>query len=253
MIVFWRLSGYYSSFRSSTSSLSSSSSPFTTMSTPARRRLMRDFKKLQEDPPAGVSGAPTENNIMVSDWSRLQLWWSFVTRKLFYFKAVLFKLKNRSVDFAFENARSVFCRLMSKFPFFSLPGLECCDIWPPRYSFRGWNLQIDHWVHWRISQQTPDRSVSRGSNGALLNDTMRPSSVKLCTFGQPLVLLFPDSFRKCFIPTSTLMVASAWTSCRFDMDRPWLSFYYSLLSLVTFLATRAKRICRANCTVGQNN
>jgi len=35
------------------------------MSTPARRRLMRDFKKLQEDPPAGVSGAPTDNNIML--------------------------------------------------------------------------------------------------------------------------------------------------------------------------------------------
>uniref|UniRef100_A0A8C2FNP3 E2 ubiquitin-conjugating enzyme n=1 Tax=Cyprinus carpio TaxID=7962 RepID=A0A8C2FNP3_CYPCA len=35
------------------------------MSTPARRRLMRDFKRLQEDPPAGVSGAPSENNIMV--------------------------------------------------------------------------------------------------------------------------------------------------------------------------------------------
>ncbi|XP_054697346.1 ubiquitin-conjugating enzyme E2 B isoform X5 [Grus americana] len=51
------------------------------MSTPARRRLMRDFKrwsgdlkavekynqintKLQEDPPVGVSGAPSENNIM---------------------------------------------------------------------------------------------------------------------------------------------------------------------------------------------
>uniref|UniRef100_A0A2K5QAG1 UBC core domain-containing protein n=1 Tax=Cebus imitator TaxID=2715852 RepID=A0A2K5QAG1_CEBIM len=32
------------------------------MSTPARRRLMRDFKRLQEDPPAGVSGAPSENN-----------------------------------------------------------------------------------------------------------------------------------------------------------------------------------------------
>lgn len=38
------------------------------MSTPARRRLMRDFKRLQEDPPAGVSGAPSENNIMV--WNR---------------------------------------------------------------------------------------------------------------------------------------------------------------------------------------
>uniref|UniRef100_A0A915LVN8 UBC core domain-containing protein n=1 Tax=Meloidogyne javanica TaxID=6303 RepID=A0A915LVN8_MELJA len=31
------------------------------MSTPSRRRLMRDFKKLQDDPPAGFSGAPTEN------------------------------------------------------------------------------------------------------------------------------------------------------------------------------------------------
>ena len=35
------------------------------MSTTARRRLMRDFKRLQEDPPEGVSGAPGENNIMV--------------------------------------------------------------------------------------------------------------------------------------------------------------------------------------------
>lgn len=26
---------------------------------------MRDFKRLQEDPPAGVSGAPTDNNIMI--------------------------------------------------------------------------------------------------------------------------------------------------------------------------------------------
>ena len=35
------------------------------MSTPARRRLMRDFKRLQEDPPMGVSGAPDDNNIML--------------------------------------------------------------------------------------------------------------------------------------------------------------------------------------------
>lgn len=35
------------------------------MTTPSRRRLMRDFKKLQEDPPAGVIGAPTEDNILV--------------------------------------------------------------------------------------------------------------------------------------------------------------------------------------------
>eukprot|EP00735_Rhodelphis_limneticus_P002572 TRINITY_DN13484_c0_g1::TRINITY_DN13484_c0_g1_i1::g.27983::m.27983 TRINITY_DN13484_c0_g1::TRINITY_DN13484_c0_g1_i1::g.27983 ORF type:complete len:153 (-),score=3.37,sp/P35130/UBC2_MEDSA/81.58/9e-92,UQ_con/PF00179.21/1.1e-53,Prok-E2_B/PF14461.1/8e-06,RWD/PF05773.17/0.0012 TRINITY_DN13484_c0_g1_i1:415-873(-) len=38
------------------------------MTTPARRRLMRDFKRLQSDPPHGVSGAPaSENSIM--DWN----------------------------------------------------------------------------------------------------------------------------------------------------------------------------------------
>ncbi|CEO99460.1 hypothetical protein PBRA_001366, partial [Plasmodiophora brassicae] len=36
-----------------------------TMSTPARRRLMRDFRRLQNDPPQGVTGAPNEDNIMM--------------------------------------------------------------------------------------------------------------------------------------------------------------------------------------------
>uniref|UniRef100_A0A803M197 Uncharacterized protein n=1 Tax=Chenopodium quinoa TaxID=63459 RepID=A0A803M197_CHEQI len=36
-----------------------------TMSTPSRKRLMRDFKRLQQDPPAGISGAPHDNNIML--------------------------------------------------------------------------------------------------------------------------------------------------------------------------------------------
>ncbi|KAM0005878.1 putative ubiquitin-conjugating enzyme E2, ubiquitin-conjugating enzyme/RWD [Helianthus debilis subsp. tardiflorus] len=35
------------------------------MSTPSRKRLMRDFKRLQQDPPAGISGAPYDNNIML--------------------------------------------------------------------------------------------------------------------------------------------------------------------------------------------
>ncbi|KAG2178064.1 hypothetical protein INT43_003317 [Umbelopsis isabellina] len=35
------------------------------MSTPSRRRLMRDFKRLQKDPPAGISGAPCPDNIML--------------------------------------------------------------------------------------------------------------------------------------------------------------------------------------------
>jgi len=35
------------------------------MSTPAKRRLMRDFKRLQTDPPAGVSGAPCQDNVLL--------------------------------------------------------------------------------------------------------------------------------------------------------------------------------------------
>ncbi|KAF7558977.1 hypothetical protein G7046_g5173 [Stylonectria norvegica] len=34
------------------------------MSTAARRRLMRDFKRMQTDPPAGVSASPVPDNVM---------------------------------------------------------------------------------------------------------------------------------------------------------------------------------------------
>ncbi|KAH7562547.1 hypothetical protein BM1_02067 [Bipolaris maydis] len=34
------------------------------MSTAARRRLMRDFKRMQTDPPAGVSASPVADNVM---------------------------------------------------------------------------------------------------------------------------------------------------------------------------------------------
>lgn len=39
------------------------------MTTPARRRLMRDFKRLQSEPPEGVSAYPSDNNILL--WSAL--------------------------------------------------------------------------------------------------------------------------------------------------------------------------------------
>lgn len=45
------------------------------MSTPARKRLMRDFKRLQQDPPAGISGAPEENNIML--WNAVIFGWVY--------------------------------------------------------------------------------------------------------------------------------------------------------------------------------
>jgi len=45
------------------------STRYLTMSTPARRRLMRDFQKIQKDPPSGVSGAPSDDNIM--EWDAL--------------------------------------------------------------------------------------------------------------------------------------------------------------------------------------
>uniref|UniRef100_A0A7R9TC40 E2 ubiquitin-conjugating enzyme n=1 Tax=Prasinoderma coloniale TaxID=156133 RepID=A0A7R9TC40_9VIRI len=34
------------------------------MTTPSRRRLMRDFKRLQKDPPAGINASPQADNIM---------------------------------------------------------------------------------------------------------------------------------------------------------------------------------------------
>ena len=63
------------------------------MATAARRRLMRDFKRLQEDPPMGVSGAPGENNIMI--WN-----------------AVIFGRQNFSI-------KSITARHVQLFPLFS--------------------------------------------------------------------------------------------------------------------------------------
>jgi ubiquitin-protein ligase len=34
------------------------------MSTPSRRRLLRDFKRIQDDPPVGVSASPANDDIM---------------------------------------------------------------------------------------------------------------------------------------------------------------------------------------------
>ncbi|OAP54136.1 ubiquitin-conjugating enzyme E2 2 [Fonsecaea erecta] len=39
------------------------------MSTAARRRLMRDFKRMQTDPPTGVSASPLADNVMT--WNAL--------------------------------------------------------------------------------------------------------------------------------------------------------------------------------------
>ena len=36
-------------------------------SSSARKRLLRDFQKIQSDPPEGISGTPSESNIMI--WS----------------------------------------------------------------------------------------------------------------------------------------------------------------------------------------
>ncbi len=34
------------------------------VATSAQKRLLKDFKKLQSDPPLGISGAPVDRNIM---------------------------------------------------------------------------------------------------------------------------------------------------------------------------------------------
>mmetsp|Transcript_31789 Transcript_31789/g.101048 ORF Transcript_31789/g.101048 Transcript_31789/m.101048 type:complete len:129 (-) Transcript_31789:2115-2501(-) len=39
------------------------------MATAARRRLLRDFRRLQSDPPQGITGSPSEQNILL--WQAL--------------------------------------------------------------------------------------------------------------------------------------------------------------------------------------
>ena len=34
-------------------------------STPSKRRLIRDFKRLSTDPPGGISGAPCADNLLI--------------------------------------------------------------------------------------------------------------------------------------------------------------------------------------------
>ncbi|KAM1798983.1 hypothetical protein ACFX12_032993 [Malus domestica] len=51
-------------------------------STPARKGLMRDFKRLQQDLPAGISGVPQDNNIML--WNAVILGSELpITQRLF--------------------------------------------------------------------------------------------------------------------------------------------------------------------------
>uniref|UniRef100_A0A6I8P0G3 E2 ubiquitin-conjugating enzyme n=1 Tax=Ornithorhynchus anatinus TaxID=9258 RepID=A0A6I8P0G3_ORNAN len=104
------------------------------MSTPARRRLMRDFKRLQEDPPAGVSGAPSENNIMV--WNAVIFGFSFGLNFAF-FTAGTFKL---TIEFTEEYPnKPPTVRFVSKMfhPNVYADGSICLDIlqnrWSPTY------------------------------------------------------------------------------------------------------------------------
>lgn len=52
------------------------------MSTPARKRLVRNFKRLQQDPPASISGALYENNIML--WNAVIFGWVLFHRCLIF-------------------------------------------------------------------------------------------------------------------------------------------------------------------------
>uniref|UniRef100_A0A2K5EAH9 E2 ubiquitin-conjugating enzyme n=1 Tax=Aotus nancymaae TaxID=37293 RepID=A0A2K5EAH9_AOTNA len=105
------------------------------MSTPARRRLMRDFKRLQEDPPVGVSGAPSENNIM--QWNAVIFGYAFLYYNCFVFSLGTFKLV---IEFSEEYPnKPPTVRFLSKMfhPNVYADGSICLDIlqnrWSPTY------------------------------------------------------------------------------------------------------------------------
>ena len=60
------------------------------MSTPARRRLMRDFKRLQQDPPAGVSGAPRYPRCRVKFTNNSDFSSGFSDNNIMLWNAVIF-------------------------------------------------------------------------------------------------------------------------------------------------------------------
>uniref|UniRef100_A0A2I3HQP4 E2 ubiquitin-conjugating enzyme n=1 Tax=Nomascus leucogenys TaxID=61853 RepID=A0A2I3HQP4_NOMLE len=105
------------------------------MSTPARRRLMRDFKRLQEDPPVGVSGAPSENNIM--QWNAVIFGRACLYYNYFVFSLGTFKLV---IEFSEEYPnKPPTVRFLSKMfhPNVYADGSICLDIlqnrWSPTY------------------------------------------------------------------------------------------------------------------------
>uniref|UniRef100_A0A2K5XAU3 E2 ubiquitin-conjugating enzyme n=1 Tax=Mandrillus leucophaeus TaxID=9568 RepID=A0A2K5XAU3_MANLE len=105
------------------------------MSTPARRRLMRDFKRLQEDPPVGVSGAPSENNIM--QWNAVIFGHACLYYNYFIFSLGTFKLV---IEFSEEYPnKPPTVRFLSKMfhPNVYADGSICLDIlqnrWSPTY------------------------------------------------------------------------------------------------------------------------
>ena len=54
----------YTNLNTPTTTTTSTTTIYIKMSTSARRRLLRDFRRLQNDPPTGVTGAPMDTNIM---------------------------------------------------------------------------------------------------------------------------------------------------------------------------------------------
>ncbi|KAM2692928.1 hypothetical protein EV2_007158 [Malus domestica] len=67
------------------------------MSTPTRKRLMRDFKRLQQNPPARISRVPQDGNVMLSTRPFIQV--RMRNTDVFFILRCMFGCKSYGVNF----------------------------------------------------------------------------------------------------------------------------------------------------------
>ncbi|XP_026474525.1 ubiquitin-conjugating enzyme E2-17 kDa-like [Ctenocephalides felis] len=101
------------------------------MSTPARQRLMNDFKRLLDEPPTGVSGAPTDDNMLI--WNAV-IFGPLDTP----FEDGIFKLKLMFCEFYPKRPPLVKFESKMFHPNIYGDGLVCLDI-----LFHKWNETYD--------------------------------------------------------------------------------------------------------------
>ncbi|RPB22824.1 ubiquitin-conjugating enzyme [Terfezia boudieri ATCC MYA-4762] len=174
------------------------------MSTSARRRLMRDFKRMQTDPPAGVSASPVADNVMT--WNAVIIGPADTPFEDGTFRLVMhfeeqYPNKPPSVKFISQMFH----------PNVYATGELCLDIlqnrWSPTYDVAAILTSIQRWVtQYRCLVYGTEPSTDAGIY-SLLNDpnTSSPANVEASN-------LYKDNRRE-YVKRVRDTVEKSWEGC----------------------------------------